>query len=109
MPPSRPPLPQLPAPDLTRLLRHLRPHGSVCARQRGRGRPDEAPGGEQQGGAAGGDGGEEGEGGGRRPAPRLLSAGRRPREKRRPTCPGNKRRTMRRLCAAEGSGGDRGG
>lgn len=66
MSPAGSPLPHLPALDLARLLRHLRPHGSVCACQRGRGRSDEAPGGQQQGGTAGGDGGEEGEGGEKR-------------------------------------------
>lgn len=58
-----PPLPHLPALHLSRLLRHLRPDGSVRAGECGRGCFDEASGGEQQGGTAGGDGGAEGEGG----------------------------------------------
>lgn len=63
LPTAGPPLPQLPPHHLSGLLCHLRPDGPVRAGQRGRGRPHEAPGGQQQGGAAGGDGGEGGEGG----------------------------------------------
>lgn len=93
VPPPGSPLPLLPAPDLPRLLRHLRPDGSVRAGQRGRGRADEAPGGEQQGGAAGGDGGEEGAGGaagarGGQPAPQRRVSGRRRGAERRRTWPG---------------------
>lgn len=61
MSPTGPPLPHLPAPDLPCLLCHLRPHRSVCARQRGRGCSHEASGGQQQGSTAGGDGGKGGE------------------------------------------------
>lgn len=87
-------LPHLPAPDLSRLLRHLRPDGSVRAGQRGCSCSDEAPGGEQQGGAAGGDGreegerGEEGEGGGQ-PTPQHRIFERRPGAERGHTCSGN--------------------
>lgn len=44
-----PPLSHLPAPGVPVVLCHLRAHGPVCAGERGGGRVDETPGGEQQG------------------------------------------------------------
>lgn len=93
MSPTGSPLPLLPALYLPRLLRHLRPNGSIRAGQRGRSRSDEAPGGEQQGGSAGGDGGEEGERGaegegGGQPTPQHCIHGWRLGAKWGDTCPG---------------------
>lgn len=44
-----PPLSHLPATGVPIVLCHLRAHGPVCAGERGGGRVDETPGGEQQG------------------------------------------------------------
>lgn len=106
--PAGSPLPHLPSPDLSRLLCHLRPDCSVRAGQCGRGRSDEAPGGQQQGGAAGGDGGrgrEEGERGGQ-PTPQHGFCGRRPGAKFGHTCAGDQQSSHYCMSERAWSGGD---
>lgn len=98
--PAGTPLPHLPSPDLSHLLCHLRPNCPVRAGQRGRGRSDEAPGGQQQGGTAGGDGGEgreEGERGGQ-PTPQHGDCGQRPGAERGHTRAGNRVRVHVSAC-----------
>lgn len=94
--PSGSPLPHLPSLHLSYLLCHLRAHCSVRTSQCGRGRPHEAPGGQQQGGPAGGDGGEsrdETEGGGQ-PTPHCGICGWRLGVKHGSTCASNEKVTF---------------